>query len=182
MKRFFVNLTVALVAFLLGVTVAHLSRYSQLRESETSVSLLEEPAMPPLEPPHPTGDPRVLSPEEAEVVAEAEYFVCWNGYTHQGCGGVGKIYFEPGESHDSFDQIWARRRDKLEGRAYGLSRAKKGNSTFWTIVFRYTEREGKRREKFGRAYIVEDDHGPFARRYFVSFHHDFPLTKVEKRL
>ena len=182
MKRFFFSLTLALASFLLGFTVAHLPYYSQLRDSEGGVPLIEEPAMPPLELPHPTGEPRVLSSEEAEVVSEAEYFVCWNGYTHQGCGGVGRIYCEPGESYDNFDQIWASRRNKLEGRAYGLSRAEKGNSTFWTVVFRYTEREGKRREKFGRAYIVEDDHGPFARRYFISFHHDYPLTKVEKRL
>ena len=92
------------------------------------------------------------------------------------------MYFEPGESSEGWDRIWARRSDMLVGRAYGLMRVEKGNSTFWTVVFRYTERAGKRREEYGRAYVVEDDHGPFARRYFRSFHRDIQLSKVDKRL
>ena len=138
--------------------------------------------MPTPEPSNLKGEPRNLSPQEAGVVAEAEYFVCWNGYTHQGCGGAGRIYFEPGESINELNRIWDRRRDTLEGRAYGLTRKEKGGSTFWMVVFRYKERAAKYREKFGRAYLVEDDDGPFKRRYFISFHRDFPLAKVEKRL
>ena len=182
MKLYFVNLAVALAAFLLGITVTHLPHYFHSRESEVSVPALETPAMIPLKPSHRKSERRGLSTEEAEVVAEAEYFVCWNGYTHQDCGGMGKIYFEPGENSDDFDRIWARRRETLEGRAGGLTREEKGGSTFWTVVFRYTERAGEGREKFGRAYVVEDDHGPFARRYFVSLHRHYPLAKVEERL
>ena len=181
MMRLLAHLTVALVAFVIGATAAHLFPYSR-SQGEASVTILDVPAMLPPEQAHAIGEPSDLSPEEAEVVTQAEYFVCWNGYTHQGCGGTGKIYFEPGENPDDLDRIWPRRRDTLEGRAYGLLRTEEGSSTFWTVVFRYTEGAGKRREKYGRAYVVEDDHGPFARRYFVRFYRDFPLEKVAKRL
>ena len=125
------------------------------------------------------GEPRNLSPQESEIAAEAEYFVCWNGYTHQGCGGVGRIYFEPGENHDDMDKIWKRRRETLEGKAYGIILKEKRGSKFWTVVFRYTERAGKDRERLGRAWTVEEDR---FNRYFIKFSHDFPLGKVEKKL
>ncbi|MFL6337213.1 MAG: hypothetical protein ACJ754_28270 [Pyrinomonadaceae bacterium] len=182
MRRFFVNLAVGLVALLIGITAAHLYHHFQSPWSEASLITQETPAMPPLEVNHSKKEPRNLSPEAAEVVTYAEYFVCWNGYTHQRCGGTGKLYFEPGENSDDWDGIWARRRDTLVGRAYGLTRVGKGRSTFWTVVFRYTERAGKLREEYGRAYVVEDDHEPFARRYFRSFHRDIQLSKVDKRL
>ena len=182
MKRFFVNLTVASVASLLGIAAANIPYHSGSRVREAGVLTQRAHAVPPPGLSRPEVEPRGLRPEEAQVIAEAEYFVCWNGYTHQGCGGAGRIYFEPGENSNNLDQIWGRRRDTLEGRAYGLSREEKGNSTFWTVVFRYTERAGKRREKYGRAYVVKDDRGPFARRYFVSFHRDSQLEKVGKML
>jgi len=179
--RFFVRLTVALFAFALGNTAAHVSTYSRppgvAGEACPDARAVTRP-----ENSRAKEGSRHLSPEEAEVVTQAEHFVCWNGYADGRCGGIGRIYFEPGEDSDRWGQIRLRRRDTLEGRAYGLLRTEKDGSTVWTVVFRYAERAGSRREKHGRAYVVEDDHGPFPRRYFVNFHRDFPLAKVEKRL
>jgi hypothetical protein len=92
---------------------------------------------------------------------------------------VGRIYFEPGENLDDLNGIWARRRETVEGKAYGIILKKKGESTFWTVVFRYAERVGKDREKFGRAWTVEENR---FNKYFIRFSHDFPLAKVEKKL
>ncbi len=179
MKRFIGHLTVALIAFLLGIIAAYLSSYIQPLGSETNVIAVEAPAMPLPELSSAKGKPRNLNPKESEIVAEAEYFVCWSGYTHQGCGGVGRIHFEPDENPADLNKIWARRRETLEGKAYGIILKKRGESTFWTVVFRYTERAGKDREKFGRAWTVEKDR--FS-KYFIRFSHDFPLAKVEKKL
>ena len=179
MKRFAVHLTVAFIAFLLGTVAAHLSSYIHSLGSEMDVITVGAPAMPPPELSCESGAPRNLSLKESEIISEAEYFVCRNGFTHQGCGGLGRIYFEPGENPDNLDKIWARRRDTLEGKANGIILKKKGKSTFWTVVFRYTERTGKNREKFGRAWIVEEDS---FNKYFIRFSHDFPLAKVEKKL
>jgi len=179
MKRLIGHLTVALITFLLGIIAAHLSSYIQSLGSEPEVIPVEAPAMPPPELSSLKGEPRNLNPKESEIVAEAEYFVCWNGYTHQGCGGMGRIYFEPGENPDALNKIWVRRRETLEGKAYGIILKKKGKSTIWTVVFRYAECAGKEREKFGRAWIVEEDR---FNKYFIRFSHDFPLAKVEKKL
>ena len=179
MKRFVGHATVALTTFLLGIIAAHLSSYIQPLGSATNVITVEAPAIAPPEILSVKGEQRNLSPKESEIVAEAEYFVCWNGYTHQGCGGVGRIYFEPGENPDDLDKIWRRRRETLEGKAYGIILKKKGESTFWTVVFRYTERAGKDKGQLGRAWVVEEDR---FNKYFVRFSHDFPLAKVEKKL
>ncbi|MBA3321726.1 MAG: hypothetical protein H0T45_09830 [Pyrinomonadaceae bacterium] len=179
MKRFIGHLTVALIAFLLGIIAAHLSSYIQPLGSETKAITVEAPAMSPPELSNAKGAPRNLNPKESEIVAEAEHFVCWNGYTHQGCGGMGRIYFESGENHDDLNKIWEQRRETLEGKAYGIILKKKGESTFWTVVFRYAERADRDREKFGRAWTVEEDR---FRKYFIKFSHDFPLAKVEKKL
>ena len=179
MKRFIGHLTVALIAFLLGIIAAHLSSYIQSLGSETNVIAVEAPAMPPPELSSTKGEPRNLSPKEAEIVAEAESFVCSNGYTEQQCGSIGRIYFEPGENPDALNKIWEQRRETLEGKAYGIILKKKGESTFWTVVFRYAERADRDREKFGRAWTVEEDR---FRKYFIKFSHDFPLAKVEKKL
>jgi hypothetical protein len=120
------------------------------------------------------------SPKESEIVTMAEYFVCWNGYTQQQCGGTGRVYFEPGEYPTvKMDEIYARRRGTLEGKAYGIIVKRKGESTFWTVVFRYTERAGKDREKVGRAWTLKEDR---FNKWFIRFSYDFPLTKVEKKL
>lgn len=80
---------------------------------------------------------------------------------------------------DALNKIWEQRRETLEGKAYGIILKKKGESTFWTVVFRYAERADRDREKFGRAWTVEEDR---FRKYFIKFSHDFPLAKVEKKL
>lgn len=178
MKRFIGHLTVALITFLLGIIAAQLSSYILLHGSETDMIAVAAPSVPP-ELSRVEAEPLNLSPKESEVVAEAEYFVCWNGYTHQGCGGVGRVYFEPGENPADMDKIWARRRETLEGKAYGVILKRRGESTFWTVVFRYTGRAGKDREKVGRAWTVEEDR---FNKYFIRFSHDFPLAKVEKKL
>ena len=125
-------------------------------------------------------EPQKLNPKESEIVAMAEYFVCWNGYTQQQCGGTGRVYFEPGEYPTvEMDKIYERRRDTLERKACGLIVKRTGESTFWTVVFRYTERAGKDREKVGRAWTLKEDR---FNKWFIRFSHDFPLTKVEKKL
>ena len=179
MKRYIAHLTIATIAFLLGVIAEHLSNSVRSLGSEMNVITVEPPSMPPPELSRAQGQMRNLSLKEAEVVAEAEYFVCWNGYTHQGCGGVGRIYFEPGENPDDMNKIWARRRETLEGKAHGIIMKKKGESTFWTVVFRYTERAGKDKESFGCAYVIEENR---FNTYLIGLRHNFPLAKVKKKL
>ena len=178
MKRLISHLAVALTAFLLGVIAAQLPSYMQSSGGETNI-IVEAPAMPPPTLSSVKAEPRNLSPKESEIIAEAECFVCFNGYTQQECGGVGRIYFEPGENPNDLDKIWERRRETLEGKAYGITLKRRGESTFWTVVFRYTERAGKDRERVGRAWIVKEDR---FNKYFIRFSHDFPLAKIEKRL
>jgi hypothetical protein len=181
MKRRVVCVAAALIAFLFGVQAAEISRYFQSPASGVSVSMFEAPAMPaPQSFPAAGTESRKLSLRELQVVESAEAFVCQNGYTEQQCGSAGRIYFEPDENPDDVAKIWERRRYTLEGKAYGLTSRGKGRSTVWTVVFRYTERAGKDRERVGRAWVVED--GPFVSSQFISFRHDFPLAKVKKKL
>lgn len=179
MKRFIGHLAVALITFLFGIIAAHLSGDSHLLGGKMDVSAVEVSVMPPTQFSSVIREPRNLSPKESEIVAEAEYFVCWNGYTHQGCGGTGRIYFEPDENPNDLNKIWGRRRETLEGEAYGIISKKRVESTVWAVVFRYTERVGKNRGKVGRAWTVEEDR---FNKYFIRFSHDFPLAKVERKL
>ena len=179
MKQYFVRVAAAFITFLLGMVAADMFRHTQSPESQVYVSTLGASAVPPLQPfPSANTELRKLTPKESQIVGEAEAFICQNGYTEQQCGTAGRIYFEPGENPDDAGRIWRRRRDTLEAKAYGLMSKRKGRSTIWTVVFRYTERTGKDRERVGRAWVIEEG----VVNDFIGFRHDFPLAKVERKL
>ncbi len=180
MKRSMSHLTVALIAFLVGIVATDLSHYIQSLGGETNMIVVESPVMSPSsELSVAKVEPRNLSPKELGIIKEAESFVCSNCYAEYHCGSEGKVHFEHGESYDNLDEIFARRSNTLEGKAYGLICKRRGGSIFWTVVFRYTEHAGRNRERVGRAYTVEENR---FNSYFISFSRNFPLAKVEKRL
>ncbi len=179
MKKYVVRVAAAFITFLLGMVAAGMFRYIQSLEGQVYVSTLEAPVVPPLQPfPAADSELRKLTPKESQIVREAEAFICQNGYTEQQCGTAGRIYFEPGENPDDAGRIWRRRRDTLEAKAYGLMSRRKGSSTIWTVVFRYTERTGKDRGRVGRAWVVEEG----VINDFIGLRHDFPLARIEKKL
>jgi hypothetical protein len=92
---------------------------------------------------------------------------------------IGRLYFEPGDNPDNLNEIWARRHDTLEGKAYGLNLKEKRGSKIWTVIFRYTNSVDKDRKRFGRAWTIEENR---FNKHFVKFSHDFPLAKVEWKL
>jgi hypothetical protein len=179
MKRFIIHLMVALITFSIGLIAAYLTNYIHSPRVEVNAITVELPGMLLLRLSNAMEGLQSLNPEESKIVAEAESFVCSNGYTEQQCGIIGRVYFEPGDSLDSLNEIWTRRHDTLEGKAYGIILKEKKGSKFWTVVFRYTNRTGKNREKVGRAWTVEENR---FNKYFIRFGHDFPLAKVERKL
>jgi len=180
MKRYISHLPVALSTFLVGAVASDLTHYIRSPGSEANMVVAASPEMPQVSVISEAGVAlRKLSPEEWRIIREAESFVCSNGYTEYHCGSAGKVHIEPGEGHDDLDEIFARRRDTLEPKAYGLVCKRRGGSTFWTVVFRYTEHAGKNREMVGRAFTVEENR---FNSYLISFSRNFPLAKVEKRL
>jgi hypothetical protein len=120
-----------------------------------------------------------LNAEDAKIVAQAQYFIAWNGFTDQEPGGTGKLYFEPGENPDYQKQIWERRYATLEGKAYGLIKWENERTRFWTVVFRYTERARVDRNRIGLAYTLGEDR--FG-QYVVGLRKDFSMSKVKQRL
>ena len=180
MNRYISHLPVALITFLVGAVAADLTHYIRSPGSKANLIVAASPEMPQVsELSEARVELRNLSPEELRIIQEAESFVCSNGYTEDQCGSVGKVHIEPGEGHDDLGEIFARRRNTLEPEAYGLVCQRRGESTFRTVVFRYTEHAGKNREIVGRAYTVEENR---FNSYFISFSRNFPLAKVEKRL
>ena len=178
MKRFIAHPRIVSITLLLGAIPAQLSGAIPSPGNEINKIAVAVRSMPPE--PLSAEEPQKLRPKESEIVAMAEYFVCWNGYTQRQCGGTGRVYFEPGEYPTvKMDEIYARRRDTLEGKAYGIIVKRKGESTFWTVVFRYSERAGKDREKVGRAWTLKEDR---FNKWFIRFSRDFPLAIVEKKL
>jgi hypothetical protein len=180
MNRISWKIAVATITFLLGVSAVYLIypllRSSQIGPADSSTSVSTQSA----ELCCPEAGPTGLNADEAKMVRQAEYHVCWNGYTRKRCGGVGVLDFGPCLGIDCFERLRAERYDTLEGRAYGLAREETKRSTVWRVVFRYTERAWKNREKFGCAYVIEDTHQPYENRNVVGIRCDFPLKKVEK--
>lgn len=166
MRRATINLSVALIAFLLGTAAAYSFSYFVTPENGANVIVVESPPMLPPEHPAVKAEPRNLSPKESEIISEAESFACQNGYTEQQCGTAGRIYFEPGENPDHAAAIWERRRGTLGGKAYGLVRERRGESTLWRVVFRYTERAKRDRQRVGCAWVWDE------RLYMVRVQHD----------
>jgi hypothetical protein len=117
--------------------------------------------------------------EEAALTFQAEYFVCWNGYTKKHCRRPDE-YLESVEETARLDQALAGRHDTLEGRAYGIAREEKKGNTVWKVVFRYTERAGQRRDKSGCAYVAVDSHRDKDGLNAIGLQCGFPLKKVGK--